>query len=637
MTLTIAHRLGLLVGLAVLAGLGLSAGEMSSLKETLTEDRRASIMSQVEAATSIVKDLGAEEQAGRLTRAEAQARAASALRAIRFGKGEYFVVYDFEGFNRVHGRLRKLEGTSRIDALDGDGLRYVPLLIEAARSGGGFVSYSFSREGQDKPSPKLTYVLPYAPWQWIVGAGIYVDDVDVIYRARLVRSGLWTGAMLLLLVGAAWFVARGLTRPIGRLTGSMAELAGGRLDAEIAGHQRGDEIGAMARAVQVFKDNALALRSAEGDRQRLEAQSDAARREHERIVAARADEQAFVVGELAGRLSRLAEGDLTARLSGFPGEYGTLERDFNAAVERLQDTMRAIADRTAGMRAGTGEISQATDDLSRRTEQQAASLEETAAALDEITATVRKTSQGATEASRAVSATAADAEASSAVVAEAIAAMTAIAKSSTEIGQIIGVIDEIAFQTNLLALNAGVEAARAGEAGRGFAVVAQEVRALAQRSAEAAREIKALISASACQVATGVGLVDRTGTALRSILGQVSSINGIVREIAASAGEQATSLAEVNTAVNQMDQMTQQNAAMVEETTAASHSLAAEAGELAALVGRFTLGAATGGTVRALPARRAPAVTRPALRSVGGRGVSAQPRPEPSPEGWEEF
>ncbi|MBI3438551.1 MAG: PAS domain S-box protein [Proteobacteria bacterium] len=309
--------------------------------------------------------------------------------------------------------------------------------------------------------------------------------------------------------------------------------------------------------------------------------------------SSRAEEQTKVVRGLADGLGHLAEGDLTARITTqFPGEYEKLRSDFNEAIGKLQEAMKTIVVNAGGIRTGAGEISQAADDLSRRTEQQAASLEETAAALDEITATVRKTAEGAKQANSVVATTRSDAEASGQVVQETVAAMAEIEKSSKQISQIIGVIDEIAFQTNLLALNAGVEAARAGEAGRGFAVVASEVRALAQRSSEAAKEIKGLISTSSQHVGTGVELVGEAGRALGLIVGRVSEISGLVSEIAASAQEQSTALAEVNTAINQMDQVTQQNAAMVEQSTAASHSLTQEAQELISLMGRFQTGAA---------------------------------------------
>lgn len=318
------------------------------------------------------------------------------------------------------------------------------------------------------------------------------------------------------------------------------------------------------------------------------------RRAAESERAARAEEQARVVQGLASGLSRLAAGDLTSRITQpFPGDYEKLRDDFNDAMGKLQEAMQTIVVNAGGIRSGAGEISQAADDLSRRTEQQAASLEETAAALDEITATVRKTAESAKQANSVVVGARGDAEASGQVVQETVAAMAEIEKSSKQIAQIIGVIDEISFQTNLLALNAGVEAARAGEAGRGFAVVASEVRALAQRSSEAAKEIKGLISASSQHVETGVELVGEAGKALQLIVSKVSEITGLVSEIAASAQEQSTALAEVNTAINQMDQVTQQNAAMVEQSTAASHSLTHEAEELAGLVARFQTGAGT--------------------------------------------
>jgi methyl-accepting chemotaxis protein len=297
--------------------------------------------------------------------------------------------------------------------------------------------------------------------------------------------------------------------------------------------------------------------------------------------------------------------------------------------------MRVVAGNAQGIRSGAGEISTAADDLSRRTEQQAASLEETSAALDQITATVRKTAEGAGHARQVVSSAKQQAQLSGEVVGNAVAAMGHIEKSSAQIGQIIGVIDEIAFQTNLLALNAGVEAARAGDAGRGFAVVAQEVRALAQRSAEAAKEIKGLIQASSGQVALGVELVGETGKALARIAAEVTEIDGAVTEIAASAQEQSTALAEVNTAVNQMDQVTQQNAAMVEQSTAASHSLAQEAEQLATLVGRFSVGlpAVSTHSTGAQQARysRAASVSRP--RVHGNLAM----KPDSAQEDWKEF
>jgi methyl-accepting chemotaxis protein len=364
----------------------------------------------------------------------------------------------------------------------------------------------------------------------------------------------------------------------------------------------------------------------------LESLDDKRRQAEEAGQEAIRQERALVANSIGVGLSKLAAKDLTYRMEGeIPDAYRKLQTDFNAAIEQLEGAMKNVTEGVSAIHSGTQEISSASDDLSRRTEQQAASLEETAAALDQITVTVKKSAEGASHAREVVAAADEDAKKSAVVVREAVEAMDAIAKSAQQISQIIGVIDEIAFQTNLLALNAGVEAARAGDAGRGFAVVASEVRALAQRSAEAAKEIKGLISASTTQVDHGVKLVAETGKSLERIMKQVAEINDVISGIAAGAKEQATGLDEVNTAINQMDQVTQQNAAMVEESTAASHSLSQETDQLSGLVGQFQLGGSGGAdslrrqVERAAPhAFRQPAKVPPAAsRKASGRASHA--------------
>jgi methyl-accepting chemotaxis protein len=430
---------------------------------------------------------------------------------------------------------------------------------------------------------------------------------------RAVGSIAWVSALAgvaALVLGAAlgWIITRSIERPVTAMTAAMRKLAGGDTAIHIPALGQKDEIGAMAGAVQVFRDAAVA-------NARLEAEAAEARRLAEQeqaraqaIQQEQAERAQVVVRGVADGLRKLADGDLMQRLNeSFAQEYEVLRADYNAAIGQLEQTMREIAVNSGAIRSGSGEIAIASDDLSRRTEQQAASLEQTAAALDQITATVRKTAEGADHARQAVGTARADAEQSGQVVARAVEAMAGIESSSRQISQIIGVIDEIAFQTNLLALNAGVEAARAGDAGRGFAVVASEVRGLAQRSADAAKEIKALILASERQVKSGVELVSETGTALGRIVAQVADIDTVVTNISASAREQASALAQVNTAVNQMDQVTQQNAAMVEQSTAAAHGLAQESDTLMTLLSRFqTRGGEAG-------------VTRPKMKVAGGR------------------
>ncbi len=291
--------------------------------------------------------------------------------------------------------------------------------------------------------------------------------------------------LVLVVIGMVWMIRSWISIPILQMTESMRRLAANDTGVEIIGVGRGDEIGSMAAAVQVFKENAEQRIRLEAEAAEFQKNLDARLKETEAAFAESGREQQEVVEAMAAVLAALAKGDLTVRLAReVSAVYAALKRDFNSAMETLQVTMQSIAANAQGVHSGAGEITQASDDLSRRTEQQAASLEETAAALDQITATVRRTAEVANEARNLVATSKADAEHSGAVVRDTVQAMSGIETSSKQVGNIIGVIDEIAFQTNLLALNAGVEAARAGDAGRGFAVVATEVRALAQRSAD---------------------------------------------------------------------------------------------------------------------------------------------------------
>jgi len=424
--------------------------------------------------------------------------------------------------------------------------------------------------------------------------------------ARNLAIGLLIGGLLIIgaVLACLMFAAQTMVaRPLARLVRSVQALTSGRYDEPVAVSDGQDEVAQIGRALENLRHELADGVKARGEQEALRTATEAERRSNQAAQERTAKEQAVVVEALQGALSKLSTGDLRIRISAdFSPEYAQLKTDFNAAAASLEQAVSAVASKTGAITAAAAEISSAADDLSRRSEQQAASLEETAAALDEITATVNRTAQGAGQARSAVASAKASAEESGAVMRSAVEAMEQIEQGAREIGQIISVIDEIAFQTNLLALNAGVEAARAGEAGRGFAVVASEVRALAQRSADAAREIKQLISTSSTQVEAGVGLVAQTGEALSGIVAQVNEINALVVEIAGSAQEQATGLAQVNTAVNQMDQMTQQNAAMVEESTAASGALASEANELKRLMGQFQVGSGAA-PVAASPAR----------------------------------
>ena len=380
--------------------------------------------------------------------------------------------------------------------------------------------------------------------------------------AILALLGLILAAML---AGGIFYLLRRVLGPIGDTAEAMRRMADGDLTLKLDGRERADEIGTMVSAVEVFRGAAQAQ-------------------------VANVEKQELVVRELAGALDELGHGNIAYRVGDtLPVEYQGLACSFHASMDRLSQTLARVAQSAGNVKTGANEVRSASDDLSQRTEQQAAGLEETAAAMDEITTGVRATAGGANRANAIVAAARKDTEQSGEVVRRAVDAMGAIERSSSEISEIIGVIDGIAFQTNLLALNAGVEAARAGDAGKGFAVVASEVRALAQRSADAAKDVKDRIQASTTQVGMGVDLVSETGRSLETICLRIVEISTLVSDIAASAEQQATGLQQVNTAVAHMDGTTQQNAAMVEQATAAARHLAAEAEVLAQEVAQFRL------------------------------------------------
>ena len=445
--------------------------------------------------------------------------------------------------------------------------------------------------------------------RWFAAATKRIDALKTIEnetlkeigdRALATAEAAWRNLLMLvamcaagglLMVGLSGLMAMTVVRPIGRMVGAMGRLASGDLAFDPADSGRKDEIGDMERAVAVFHEAAIRNRDLEaGEAERR------ARAERERVEmqqAAEAEAEARLVeatSTFAASMQRLAAGDMTCELSQpLDSHFETLRQDFNAAVRQLRETLESVGHSVGTVAGGSREVSSASDDLSRRTEQQAASLEQTAAALEEITANVAATAKRADEARDMVRHARAKADQSGAVVQNAVVAMEKIDHASRQIGQIIGVIDEIAFQTNLLALNAGVEAARAGDAGKGFAVVAQEVRELAQRSAKAAREIKELIGNSETAVGEGVRLVSDTGTGLGEINELVQSVNRHMEAIATAAQEQSAGLVQINSAVNHMDQATQQNAAMVEEMNAAGAALAQESGNLQALLAQFQL------------------------------------------------
>ncbi len=513
------HKILLLVATALLGFVVLSV--ISSLRnERLTVDgRRGELVAAVQSAANIAAAYRARAAAGEMPVDDAKKAAVEAIRLSRYGgadgKTEYFYIWTVDGSTVMHPTHPEWTGQSMIgkllDAAGGDSLKNLLDAVAASANGRAFAEAYFPRPGQTKALPKLQYGTRIDGWNWVVGSGVYMDDLDALVQSQRLREVATALALLAVVAGVGWLVARSVLRQIG---------------------------GDPAEAMRVMDEVAR--------------------------------------GNLAARLDRAARGSL---LDGLQTMIASLRR----MIEQVHLSTESI--RTAADEIAVGNL-----DLSQRTEETASNLQETAASLEQITGTVRQTADSARTANQ-LATTASDVAArGGGVVDQVVATMGEIDDSSRRIADIIGTIDGIAFQTNILALNAAVEAARAGEQGRGFAVVASEVRSLAQRSADAAKEIKALIGTSVERVEAGSRLVQDAGASMREIVVSVQRVTDIIGEITAAANEQSSGIDQINVAVTQLDQMTQQNAALVEESAAAAESLKHQAVNLAEVVGVFQVG-----------------------------------------------
>ena len=611
----ISARIYAIVALAAFALVILSETLLHFAVENAYEMREQHLSDVTDTAIGVLVDLEAQVQQGKLTRPEAQAEGARRLTALRFDKSGYFYVLDHQGVIEVHPTMPDWIGQSQRDYTDPYGKKIFVEMIEIAKTAGsGEVHYHFKKPDSDTPEEKIGFVRDFAPWGWIVGTGSYVADIKAALAHLRQVSLIAMLVAVAALGGAATALARSVTGPIGAVHARMSTMTAGDTERPVPCTGSRGEVGDMARALEVFRaslaekaqleqqrraqeaemaraeaqarDREEALRrreqEAEAEAQRAEAARQAEREaERQRTEAereAQMREQMHVVSALAQGLQALSAGDLTAQITEtFPPAYEGLRHDFNGALEKMTGLIASIVQTTEVVETEAGQLGTASMELGRRTETQAASLEETAAAMNEMAASVAHSVEGARSAALAVNRTRTTTATGRDVVRQTQRAMDDIAQSSDKISRITHVIDDIAFQTNLLALNAGVEAARAGETGRGFAVVASEVRALAQRSSEAAREIAALIDTSSRQVAAGVDLAARSDTALGEIETLVTELDGLLDAIANAAAEQSSGISEVTAAVNQLDQVTQHNAAMFEENSAATQGLLHEA------------------------------------------------------------
>ncbi|MCB1765429.1 MAG: cache domain-containing protein [Candidatus Competibacteraceae bacterium] len=516
-----------LTGLAISQMNHQAQRQVEELRKNMRAAKEAELKNYVDMALSAIRPL---YEGASATDAKAQEQARNILRQLSYGQDGYVFAIRYDGLMMAHHFKPELENQDASTLKDANGLFYTKELIDRAQHGGGYVEYSFNKPSEGKNVPKLSYTVGLDKWQWLLGAGAYIDDIDKVIQQveQNVASDLSNTIRIAVFAVAAALGVLLLTNRL--LIQTIRRTIGGEPT----------EIAALTR--------------------------------------------------------RIAQGDLTVEWTNTGKETGVyaamhdMARQFRDMVTRLSQSIHQVSSAAA-------EIAQGSADLSQRTEEQASALEETASSMEELTSTVKQSADNAGQANQLASAARSQAEQGGQVVDQTVAAMSAISASSHRIADIIGVIDEIAFQTNLLALNAAVEAARAGEQGRGFSVVAAEVRKLAQRSADAAKEIKGLITDSVAKVEDGGKLVKQSGQMLQAIVTAVKKASDIVAEMAAAAKEQASGIEQVNRAILSMDQVTQQNAALVEETAAASQAMGEQARELQNLMNFFKLDQHTAATI----------------------------------------
>ncbi len=509
--LTINKRLWALLGLVMLGMIGVIAHGLDDIRNQLFEDRIITTRQLVESVYNILVRYHGLAAKGGMSEADAKQAALDVIRDLRYGQKDYFWINDSVPRMVMHPIKPELDGKDLRESKDPTGKHLFVEMVEVVkRDGGGTVHYLWPKPGADQPVPKISYVKHFKPWDWIIGTGIYVDDINKIFWRQFIKnSGLGFGLMIVL-AAFGYMITKSITQP-------------------------------LTKAVAVA--------------------------------------------------NRIADGDLTENITVTAGrdEITQLMTAMSTMVATLNDIMSHVARTSQQVTVVAGELAEDSAGLSKRTDEQAEALEKTAASMEELTGTVKQSADNAQHASQLAIAARTQAEEGGQAVDQTIAAMRAINQSSRKIADIISVIDEIAFQTNLLALNAAVEAARAGEQGRGFAVVAGEVRKLAQRSADAAKEIKALITDSVRKVEDGGQMVERSGQTLREIVASVKKVSDIIADIATAASEQASGIELSNTAILQMDQVTQQNVALVQQTAAVSHVIDKESRELQQLITFFKL------------------------------------------------
>ncbi|MEJ8796155.1 methyl-accepting chemotaxis protein [Trinickia caryophylli] len=511
--MTLNQKLGSMVVVLWIGLILIAVAGVWQYRESMLQDRREQLKAIVQQGESVIKHYYALSQQHAMSEDEARKKALEALSIMRYGHDGYFSVNDSKSVMLMHPIKPQLVGKDMSSFTDPAGTHlFLDIVKAGSQEGGGFASYLWSKPGSEEPVQKTSYSLRFAPWDYFIVTGMYMDDVNAAFRDAILRWTLITGVLGLLSTAAMVLVLRSVRRGLG---------------------------GDLEKAISAAH--------------------------------------------------RIAEGDLTTRMAVSRDDQGSLLHALARMQEGLTQAVSRVRAGAENINVGASEIAAGNIDLSQRTEQQAAALVQTASSMDEMTSNVKHNAESATQAARLAEQAADVATRGSSVVDDVVKTMNEITSSSQKIGDIIGVIDGIAFQTNILALNAAVEAARAGEQGRGFAVVASEVRSLAQRSATAAKEIKALIEASTHTVEQGAALVTNAGSTMSEIVQSVRRVNEILGEISHASHEQSAGIEQVNRAVGEMDKVTQQNAALVEQAAAAAQSLKDQATALREAISGFNL------------------------------------------------